>query len=719
MISMRAFKSARDSGDYQQCQVVMDHRSESACELGLKKLPEAEAAAMQQSMVSRAIAELAIADDMEAKLETFVDGIADAHFLTPAFGTEITTLAFILRASEDDDEETCAKREVSYKEFKASKTSSFFRPMTMFPEGMKAMARCEGIFLQLQRDRGLLEDADAAVKAAAKIQIPDSGFEQQGESLQLPLKAPMEALQKQYANLRANSSQRFQQTHKDKLAIITTVQDAYHKRVLTATRLFVNSQLAAVMLMVNQVFVGTLKPDEFEIEAKTKLQCTSVVMTPLMQSAPKDNVDRGKVVAMLPAEFVESLDSGMSMLSHLYTVLVAALTWFSNLSRDALAQQAHPLLTWLRIEFSRVTEEDDDGLAKPTCDAIRQFRSLLETWVKEYFGATVKSIMPFIVLLGEDDPEQCFSFDFGAGEASDWEAVSKVSMYVLEEYEPLWIEKTLQNGDDKINLFVACTASRFFQLGLELKAAEGFESLAPATMCEALGKGWTSWVATLAAAETFFGNMPETCETTIADNLVKMLVWQRDKYFKLVQTAFAKVMQAQASTCDKILSTSQDKTFSRFKEIITMEDFYNKDDLIKESLMTCSSKLALQIFEAFIVLDALSKSIAALLKDLETATLAVVLQDTEPFDDAISGLALQVSNQQAKFDDARSQGKLLGNMCVVQALKRDLQPGEIRNSVLQKCEKVFKKKEYLDADPRMRLLLSSSTVATDVALPAA
>ena len=50
-------------------------------------------------------------------------------------------------------------------------------------------------------------------------------------------------------------------------------------------------------------------------------------------------------------------------------------------------------------------------------------------------------------------------------------------------------------------------------------------------------------------------------------------------------------------------------------------------------------------------------------------------------------------------------GKLLGNMCIVQALKRDLQPGETRQGLARRRDKGFAKNRYLQCDPHMHLLL--------------
>ena len=52
-------------------------------------------------------------------------------------------------------------------------------------------------------------------------------------------------------------------------------------------------------------------------------------------------------------------------------------------------------------------------------------------------------------------------------------------------------------------------------------------------------------------------------------------------------------------------------------------------------------------------------------------------------------------------------GRFLGNMCVVQAMFRELSPGETRQQLVQKARKGFEKKYYLKAEPNVMLLLGS------------
>ena len=50
-------------------------------------------------------------------------------------------------------------------------------------------------------------------------------------------------------------------------------------------------------------------------------------------------------------------------------------------------------------------------------------------------------------------------------------------------------------------------------------------------------------------------------------------------------------------------------------------------------------------------------------------------------------------------------GKVLGNMCIIQAMFRQLMAGELRSTLLSRCKKSFEKKPYLSADAALMLLL--------------
>eukprot|EP00969_Alexandrium_andersonii_P164178 7256198-Alexandrium_andersonii.AAC.1 len=63
----------------------------------------------------------------------------------------------------------------------------------------------------------------------------------------------------------------------------------------------------------------------------------------------------------------------------------------------------------------------------------------------------------------------------------------------------------------------------------------------------------------------------------------------------------------------------------------------------------------------------------------------------------------------------KAGGRLLGNMCIVQAMKRPLNSGETRPALLKKCDKGFKKREYMSPDPGLHMLLLNEMGMADEA----
>ena len=58
--------------------------------------------------------------------------------------------------------------------------------------------------------------------------------------------------------------------------------------------------------------------------------------------------------------------------------------------------------------------------------------------------------------------------------------------------------------------------------------------------------------------------------------------------------------------------------------------------------------------------------------------------------------------------EAMRIGRLIGNMIVVQSLRRPLNPGETRASLLKKAQRLYHKKEFLSSEPAMLLLLTKT-----------
>ena len=131
-----------------------------------------------------------------------------------------------------------------------------------------------------------------------------------------------------------------------------------------------------------------------------------------------------------------------------------------------------------------------------------------------------------------------------------------------------------------------------------------------------------------------------------------------------------------------IRKVASSKVFNDFTQRLN-EDRGTDTDTLTSLLSVCSSQDAATLFDTFLHKEAAETSAANLLKSMNTALTA---QPTVHDDLKISIKNMEkVLNQvKERFSaSAEMAGKLLGHMCIVQAMCRELTPGETRAGLLK------------------------------------
>ena len=80
--------------------------------------------------------------------------------------------------------------------------------------------------------------------------------------------------------------------------------------------------------------------------------------------------------------------------------------------------------------------------------------------------------------------------------------------------------------------------------------------------------------------------------------------------------------------------------------------------------------------------------------------------DDEEVKKVVKTISQAIVTAEEEFNKAtKDSAKILGHMCVLQSVHRDLEPGETRSALVSKCKKSFAKKKYLCSEPHMSMWL--------------
>ena len=126
----------------------------------------------------------------------------------------------------------------------------------------------------------------------------------------------------------------------------------------------------------------------------------------------------------------------------------------------------------------------------------------------------------------------------------------------------------------------------------------------------------------------------------------------------------------------------------------------------EELLAICKSSHSGELLEPMVATDSCDAAIGTAIEGMLKETAASNLPGKDEFHRKFKDCGAMVKQAKTQYEVVyMNGGKLLGNMCIVQALKQDLQPGETRQGLARRCDKGFAKKRYLQCDPHMHLLL--------------
>ena len=179
----------------------------------------------------------------------------------------------------------------------------------------------------------------------------------------------------------------------------------------------------------------------------------------------------------------------------------------------------------------------------------------------------------------------------------------------------------------------------------------------------------------------------------------------KDLAVKGIEAALNKVVADLKKKCERIQDIFMHPQYRDFEEATKDVDALEKSgfDLLLE---ICRSKMSGELLDAMGAIDSCEYALGTAFEGMLKEAGAINLAGKDDFQKVLKDCESTVKHAREQYESVCANGgKLLGNVCIVQALKRDLMPGETRQGLARRCDKGFAKKKYLQCDPHMHLLL--------------
>jgi len=343
-------------------------------------------------------------------------------------------------------------------------------------------------------------------------------------------------------------------------------------------------------------------------------------------------------------------------------------------------------------------------------------------------------------------------------EDSDWACLATTSQAMLKHYLNLLPEQEqkIKTGKGKVSLRIACCGSLFLEMATVVTGIN--QVLEP----EQLAASWKSFQAfhtrcALAASTQ--------TDAAVRNRLFAVLDAGRLTFLKLAEEKFADCMDKLEKLCTDVRSTTTNEICVNFENMAKETTCLDDKAKVTAMLKACESSEAAKLLEALFNVDALAqtsksvrqpyRSIALIgcLGQCSEQLLSSALRNPvrslscrlclgfvgcvlgcslghhlrcQEMQEAVEGNTREhasfcsslaamekrmVSIQQPLMRETADAGKIMGNMCIVQALKRPLTAGETRDQLIRKCLKLFKKRPYLSAWPHLQSLVAKPTPA--------
>ena len=348
--------------------------------------------------------------------------------------------------------------------------------------------------------------------------------------------------------------------------------------------------------------------------------------------------------------------------------------------------------------------------------------------MKQHFLSTVQSLAAFILQMVAHGaaPESLFDKKFtgvqgmhdGDGNWAHLAAVPEVLQFyvfpALCKQQNAFLDMKTEDGSSvRVDFAVGLFAAKFLRFGVV--AAEIIQGTPDA---DADPKTLASTAkTTLANALPALRDVAAACSPMDDEPCSRRLKAIMNAGIGTVSTYSSKIM--------KELVASFERTLNNLGKVVAEEEFKTVERLVqtcdqpwagdqgKKLLDVVNGKAAGALFDAWkstqgqlAICKDLATNFHQLLRDGSCVEeLTAMLQTLEPL---IKGLA---EPSEGQVSILKQSGVLLGNLTVIQAQLRQMDPGETRAGLLKRCAKGFRNSPFLTCHDKLRMLLPEKTTS--------
>lgn len=700
--SLRCFRASLSAKRWDRCKALLDTSSKGDGDevdpLALTRLPATDAGNAQITMVTKGMCDLCMLEDTEENAKNlleFVTQMQQASFVNTCFREDLRVVYEILSAAVVDDVFSLQAKQRQYEQFAKTKSSRLFKPLTLFPTGMKALSLSIRAFDQAQKDKGLEPALATLFGLVRAVEIPNgTGTFKKDNLLILASKTEMQNVLQLQAQINSSASKKFLDAKATELQSVVDLQDKYFNKVKTAARELCYGPLseACQWLLPDRRHAGA----DWEALAAEKLDLAiSLAETEhkdLATVLPEPLLEKFKVAMVSPAEFARALKKASAWYAASCQVCEAHL----------VSQDKNDLVSWFKT--SDAQKFDDLGMKQDCQELVTELRGVLLQRCVLSFIATVGSLKPFIVALETKAAKEVISSVVDkSGDAADWEAMARASAVMQNDILPMCGEAVIHDG---LDIQVACHASRFFELSLSIAAIKQVKDSAGTDTVQFAPKFLELWTSFVTAYENAFKLLAARSgsESTV-EKLQGVLTAALEMAQAMFDVLALRIATAVGKYYENIAAAGAHNETGEFSKAVRTADFINDPALVTRLLEICASENATSMFENFLSLDSLLGANESLFNRMEKI-LAGKHGSVDQLEALIKNWREAMEGAKRPYhDQVDSAAKVLGHMCVVQAVMRTLEPGETRQGLLAKCQKAINKRWYLKCDPHMQLLV--------------
>lgn len=632
---------------------------------------------------------------MEKHLESlklFMGQLARVRFLREEFQDEVKRLALITALTEDMGESEIKECESALHDVTNNKAGVFYKALTMLPTGMRVIGRASVFFEQLAKDRTFeIELTSLQAHCESLKTVHDSACLRNGR-LHMPASELWAELNTRLANVTANTSAKFKSAHKEVLEKIQSRQ------------VEASDALAKALSIRFQLVFSKFVESALQLQEASNQELITVLRS-LLQDARsaceiQDGVNLAKLFPNALVSKVSGVRDGLVQLVEAYLqgldILVAVRL---NAQVDLTSESTIAFMAALGQHQTTA-----DELSDTRCGELHKFLlNYLHKAATDSLAAQVAPFVPFILQLSDKQatPEMVFE---AAPDVQDLPLAQLIafSRLIAKKYvNVLGGDMCLTVSENKtqpVPSHLVCIAPQllqFAQLICKLNKWRADASLTFKDLGQTLRPLMLAFEVGAAAAKELSEGLPdERLKTTVEFGISTSV--------NFIHFAIATFQAACESNVKDIIASMQCPELANLSQVIeACEDFNGakRDELMNFTRLEATDAL----YNGFKTHEALIAQMGKALHDYRALA--------SRFPEHAYNIELRVQGAEGVFkekdSDLKKAGRVLGNLTIIQALLRELNPGETRKQLCRKGVKSIAKKGYMSVDVKLNVALNN------------